>query len=129
ERILECRGTILFDEKVGEPCERVPDDKEKRKVVPTAGGDEIYEQTDAERGPDKVQPTGRRLAVLSDVKIPKFCVGRDYGPLRSEIVPRVFGYADRKPRSYKYCYHAENERGRNTCQDGAESFELASRHQ
>ena len=62
----------MFDEKMREPGEGVTDDQTKRKINPVAAADDPHEQNDAERRADEMQIPRQRLAVLGNVKIPKF---------------------------------------------------------
>jgi hypothetical protein len=55
EWILESRRAILFNDKMGEPCKRVTDNKEQREEIPSSGSDEIYKKSNSERGSDEVQ--------------------------------------------------------------------------
>src|SRR5262245_24855284 len=75
--MFERRGTVLFDHKMREPRERVTDDQENRKEVPSTRCDKPYQQCNSERRARKVQSPRHRLAVLAHVEIPKFAIALD----------------------------------------------------
>ena len=47
ERILKCRGPVLFNNKVREPGECVPDNKKDGEEIPFPAGNEKDQQADA----------------------------------------------------------------------------------
>ncbi len=72
KREAKAGGFILFDDKMGKPCETVTDYKKYGKEIPLAACNKKHRESYPERRADKMKPTRQGAAMLGDVEIPKF---------------------------------------------------------
>src|SRR5688500_638287 len=72
-------GTVLFEEEVADPGERVADANAGSEPPEVQRGKRVQRRYEAERGADEVQPAARAVCVLRQVKrieLPKPAVVR-----------------------------------------------------